>query len=313
VPLAENLGMRIDPGAHRGHDRYSADLLSGQLAGTIEALSPVHVGSGAIERTARLVPAAAAETPLVFAHARASGVPVLPGPSLKGAVRSIVEAITASCLRARQPREVPPYLLPACQRREGRPAELCVACRLFGAPGYEGRVRFLDAPLVEGEPTLALAPPLLAPRARRNLAPPGRKFYAHGRPASGSVPLEVCPVGARFRWRLEVTNLQPAELGLLLLALGQGDPPLWPKLGGYRPGCFGSVQVHLDALRLDTPETRYLAYAAAVEDGAPEVAPYGQALADSGLLLADRLERLATILRYPGERDCPAGGPERHA
>ncbi len=310
VPLADGLGLRTDPGTQRGHDRFTPDLLVGWLEGTCEALSPVHVGSGGVERTAHVAPDLAAETPLLVPLVRAAGVPVLPGSTLKGAVRAVVEAITASCLRVRGG-EVPPYLLPACQRREGRPAELCVACRLFGAPGYQGRVRFADAPLVEGRTTLALAPALYRPRARRGPTPPGRKFYRHGRPAHGAVPLEVCPPGARFRWRLDFANLRPDELGLLLLALGQGEPPLWLKLGGYKPACFGSVQLALGRLALDEPAARYLDYADAAagaeEIGSPPVAPYLQALAEGGLLLADRLERLAAILRYPGEGDCPAG------
>jgi CRISPR/Cas system CSM-associated protein Csm3 (group 7 of RAMP superfamily) len=310
VPLVEGLGVRTDPGTQRGHDRYTPDLLVGWLEVHCEALSPVHVGSGGVERTARVAPDLAAETPLLLPLLRAAGVPVLPGSTLKGAVRAVIEAITLSCLRVRG-NDVPRYLLVACQRQEGRPAELCVACRLFGAPGYQGRVRFGGAPLVDGQTTLAFAPALYRPRTRRGAAPPGRKFYRHGRPALGTVPLEVCPVGARFRWRLDFANLRPDELGLLLLALGQGDPPLWLKLGGYKPACFGSVRFTLGRLTLDDPAARYLAYAdvdaLAEEIGPLDVAPYLQALAEGGLLLADRLERLAAILRYPGDRDCPAG------
>ncbi|HZR97211.1 MAG TPA: RAMP superfamily CRISPR-associated protein [Chloroflexota bacterium] len=307
VPLVEGLGLRTDPGAHRGHDRFTPDLLVGRLEGTCEALSPVHVGSGGIERTARVAPDLAAETPLLLPLVRAAGRPVLPGPTLKGAVRAVVEAVTLSCLAVGRPTSAQTAALRACTRR----SELCVACRLFGALGYQGRVRFADAPLVAGQTTLALAPALYQPRAQRGAAPPGRKFYRHGRPARGTVPLEVCPVGARFRWRLDFANLRPDELGLLLLALGQGDPPLWLKLGGYKPACFGSVQLTLDHLTLDEPAARYLTYAdadaVAAEIGPPDVAPYLQALAEGGLVLADRLERLAAILRYPGDGDCPAG------
>ena len=80
VPLVDGLGLRIDPGAQRGHDQYAPGLLVGWLGGTCEALSPVHVGSGAIERTERVAPGLAAETPLLLPLVRAAGVPVLPGP-----------------------------------------------------------------------------------------------------------------------------------------------------------------------------------------------------------------------------------------
>jgi CRISPR/Cas system CSM-associated protein Csm3 (group 7 of RAMP superfamily) len=304
VPLVDSLGLRMDPGAQRGHDQYTRDLLVGWLEGTWEALTPVHVGSGGVERTARVAPELAAETPLLLPLVRAAGVPVLPGPTLKGAIRAVVEAITHSCLAVGRPTSAQTAALRACQRR----AELCVACRLFGALGYQGRVRFADAPLVDGATAVAYAPPLHAPRPRGG-APAGRKFYRHGRPAQGTVPLEVCPAGARFRWRLDFANLRPEELGLLALALGQGEPRLWLKLGGYKPACFGSVELTLDRLALDDPAERYLSYDthAAADAPAADGAPYLQALAESGLLVADRLERLAALLRYPGDGDCPAG------
>jgi hypothetical protein len=241
---------------------------------------------------------------------------------LKGAIRGIVEAIVPACLTVRGPttRDLPPALHPLrpCQRREGRGFELCVVCRLFGALGYQGRVRFADAPLVEGQTTLALAPPLHAPRPRGGAAP-GRKFYRHGRPAHGTVPLEVCPAGARFRWRLDFANLRPDELGLLLLALGQGEPPLRLKLGGYKPACFGSVEFAAASLTLDDPASRWLQYEPAPPaeperwDGeraaaGPDLAAYVQAATESGLVLRDRQERLAGILRYPSGRDCPGEG-----
>jgi CRISPR/Cas system CSM-associated protein Csm3 (group 7 of RAMP superfamily) len=280
------------------------------LAGRATALTPVHVGSGGVERTGHVVPALATEAPLLFPLVRSAGVPILPGPTLRGAVRSVVEAVTAACLavRGEATRLLPPPLQPLrpCTRRDA----LCPACRLFGTLGYQGRVRFADARLAGGDTAVAHAPPLYQPRPGRGGAPPGRKFYRHGNPAQGTVPLEVCPAGAIFGWRLEFANLQLAELGLLLLALGLGQPPLWLKLGGYKPACFGSLRFELDALSLDDPSQRYLTYDGEGEsaEASPDAAPYLTALADSDLLLADRLQRLATILRYPGEAGCPGGG-----
>jgi CRISPR/Cas system CSM-associated protein Csm3 (group 7 of RAMP superfamily) len=311
VPLADGPLERRDPGVRQGHDQLTPGLLAGRLEGRLVALTPVHVGAGGVERTARVAPALAAETPLLLPLVRAAGVPVLPGPTLKGAVRSVIEAIAPACLALRGPttRLLPPSLhaLQPCSRRY----ELCIACRLFGALGYQGRLRFADAPLSGGETMVVFAPPLHAPGGARGRVPPGRRFYRHGQPARGTVPLEACPAGASFRWRLDFANLLPAELGLLLVALGQGEPPLWLKLGGHKPACLGSVRLELARLAVDDAAARYLAYDAG--DGAPSAdspdpAPYLQALAESGLLLADRLDRLAAILRYPGEGDCPAGG-----
>jgi hypothetical protein len=313
VPLAPGPVERRDPLLRHGHDRFTPGLLAGRLVGQLVARTPVHVGTGTVERTARLAPALAAETPLVWPLTRAAGIPVVPGPTLKGAVRSLVEAIAPACLGMRQRAPaLPPALhaLETCRRYPGRPAELCVACRLFGALGYQGRVHFADAPLQEGVTTLAMARPLHGALPARAAVPRGRKLYRHGQPAQGSIPLEACAPGAVFPMRLDFSNLLPAELGLLLVALGQGEPPLALKLGGYKPSCFGSVQVEQLYLALDEPDTRYLTYTPVDAEPPPSVfdpAPYLQSLAESGLLLTDRLRQVAEVLSYPGYGDCAAG------
>ena len=317
VPLGDGSVLRRDPLFTQGHDRQASGSLSGRIEGRLVALTPLHVGTGTFERTARVLPAHAAETPLLFPLVRAGVTPVLPGTTLKGALRAVVEAITASCLTVRGPatRLLPPPLHPLrpCTRRDA----LCPACRLFGGQGFLGRVRVADAPLVEGETTLARVPERHAPRAGRGALPPGRRFYGHGRPASGTVPVEVYGEGSALTWRLDFTNLQPAEVGLLLTGLGQGEPPLRLKLGGHKPTCFGSVELRAAALTLDDPATRWLQYdpasPAAAGDAdrvAPsaDLAPYLQAATEGGLVLRDRLERLAGILRYPSGRDCPGEG-----
>ncbi|HEY7067231.1 MAG TPA: RAMP superfamily CRISPR-associated protein [Chloroflexota bacterium] len=375
VPLGDGTVARRDPLFTQGHDRVAPGSLGGWLEGRLVALTPLHVGTGTFERTARLLPALAAETPLLYPLVRMGNVPIVPGTTLKGALRAVAEAITASCLtvRGQATRLLPPPLhtLRPCTRRDA----LCPACRLFGGQGYLGRVRVADAPLVEGSTAIAHAPQRYAPRAGRGAPPPGRRFYGHGRPATGTVPIEVAPEGCAFAWRIDFANLQPAELGLLLIALGQGEPPLRFKLGGYKPACLGSAEFSVTALTVDDPATRYLSYVtdagatpapvqraaepaphepeaaeadldraepepadadpdraepdfggAEADQSGPEssdaaltgdpvraatggaLASYVQTAVESGMVLADRVERLAGILRYPSGRDCPGEG-----
>src|SRR5919199_4795212 len=222
----------------------------------LEALSPVHVGSGLIELSGD------GRRPLVREMVRVQGVPVIPGSSFKGCVRSIVEAISASCVRATKTRDVPRGL-EACRSKE----RLCIACRIFGAQDFQGLVRFSDLRLGD-DPAKAVeiveVPQLFQPRTReqvyyRGPVVRGRKFFMHGaQQARGDSPVEVCRVGSRFTGTIDFTNLQPEQLGLLLVALGQ-DPQhqLFLKLGGAKPACYGSVRVHIAQMTASGKQERY--------------------------------------------------------
>ena len=309
VPLATG---PLDRATRRlqGHERYAPGRLTGHLEGVIEALRPVHVGAGRLERAARVVPTHEGTPALVHAHLRVAGVPVLPGSVLKGAVRGAVEALTDSCLGVRGRLTVlagtQAELEPCPRRNRARDELYCLACRLFGALGYEARLRFLDARW-EGTTQVHRAPMLPPARLVRPGAPPGRRFYQHGAPAEGPVPLEVCPAGARFPLRIDFVNLEPAELGVLLVALGQGEPAFCLKLGGYKPVCLGSVRMDIRAVVLDDPRQRALGYEPAAAGSAPPDTAYVAAALEQRLVDRARLERLAELLRYPREGTCPAG------
>jgi CRISPR-associated protein Csm3 len=290
-----------DPRRERpaGHDHYGGDLLTGRLEGIVTALSPVHVASGQIELTGR-------KPSLVKAHFRCGGRLTIPGSSLKGVIRSIVETISdpPSCLRITRARyDEQPQNVKACGRKES----LCVACRMFGAMGYLGQVHFHDAVAEAGQSTIIETPSLFAPRTRERTylekgKVKGRKFYRHGDLAAGNVPLEVCPPGSRFGLKVDFENLSDAQLGLLILALGQGTPKLYPKLGGGKPACCGSVEIALTSLQLSA------ARAASLEYDCPDTpADIGAFIGATRSVNAKMLARLQEILAYPGARPCPSG------
>jgi hypothetical protein len=310
VPLALGAPERRDPILRHAHDRLAAELLTGRLEGQLVARGPVHVGGGMLARIADSTAHGPEQRVLAWRFARSADLPTIPGATLKGAVRAAAEACTAACIGVRQRAAAQPaawQVLESCRRYPGRPAELCVVCRLFGAPGYEGRLRFGEAPLVQGETRLArtTAAPQRAPF--RPGTPPGRRFYRHGEPAVGTTPLEICPAGATFALRIDFVNLLPAELGLLLTALGQGEPHFTLKLGGFKPACFGSIGIEGLRLARDEPPARYLTYTPVAQEPPAEPfdpASYLASARDSNLLLPDRLEALADSLRYPGESPC---------
>jgi len=292
VPLSQRRPVYEPP---TGHHRYDRDLMSGTIEGTIVARSPVHVASGQLELTQT-------QPPLRKAHFRCQGQLTIPGASLKGTIRSIVEAIShpASCLRVTQRRETSPWR--ACTQ----PDRLCPACRLFGAMGYLGQVAFHDAVLIEGESVMIESPPLFrprpeAPRYQSQDHYRGRKFYKHGELAAGRVPLEACAPESVFRLRVDFDNLSDAQLGLLLTALGQGEPGLIPKLGGAKPVCLGSVAFQVDELRTLPALQSALRF-----DPRPQILDVAVVAGVTRHIDRAALQTLAEILQYPGAGSCPA-------
>jgi CRISPR/Cas system CSM-associated protein Csm3 (group 7 of RAMP superfamily) len=182
----------------------------------------------------------------------------IPGTSIKGAIRAIVEAISNSCVsqyRRSEGKSVPQTHEPCRNTRQ-----LCPACRLFGVTGFRGRVHFADA-LPEGEVRHQVVKigELWEPRRDQ-----GRKFYevkqvptlSDQRPQQNFRFVEALPKGTRFQTTLHFENLTEGELGLLAYALGwqpkEGklDRAFPPKLGGAKPRCFGAVEFQLKGLQL---------------------------------------------------------------
>ncbi len=300
------LPNRVNRQRPTGHDLYNAECTTGQIQGTIEALSPIHIGSGIIDL--------GQDVELIKTAVRTSGNVVIPGSSLKGAIRSVVEAISESCVCkvSGRIRRAVPRDFAECRQKE----RLCVACRMFGAMGFQGNVAVQDAPQIEGEIVTKLVPELYAPgryqHGTRDI--PGRKFYMHGQVASGETPVEACEVGSKFRFVVQIDNLRQAEWGLLFTALGHHpNHPFKIKIGGAKPVCFGSIDFQLERIQIEA-QTRdqYLDW-----DVKPESAKTGEPLetwkrecitqATDSLIKQNLLTDLAHILRYPNDRNCPSG------
>ncbi|MFV9504095.1 MAG: RAMP superfamily CRISPR-associated protein [Oscillochloridaceae bacterium umkhey_bin13] len=299
VPLPAGYPRRQPPA---GHHRYQPGRLSGQLTAVLVARSPVHVASGNLEPTPQN-----REYPLVKAMFRVGGVPAIPATSLKGCVRSIAEAITRSAVQVTRSRELDRAYQPS-----RRPAQdgVDVAQNMFGTLGYQGLIRIADAPLIEGRMITVPTPQLFRPRSEsvdtyfEGRQARGRKFYMHGKLAKGNLPLEACGAGSTFGLRLDFENLTPGEVGILLLALGLGEPRWWPKLGGGKPACLGTIEVTEPQLIAYEPQAAY--HGLDLPTTPVDLAPLLDAARSEKLLLDEPTQKLATILRWPNdERDCP--------
>jgi CRISPR/Cas system CSM-associated protein Csm3 (group 7 of RAMP superfamily) len=216
----------------------------------------LHVGSGQLGMR---------EKRAYWRFARAGDRILLPGSGVKGAVRALAEALSCSCMPYGAEREDPRPCGPI--PRGASEIRLCPACRLFGATGYRGRVLFEDA-LPEGEVQTEIIP---LPPARSPRRSEGRKLYPRRDfrlPAPGSRIrwVEAVPQGTRFRLRLLAENVDGAELGLLLRALGlevragKLEAVLAIPMGGGKPLGLGSVKA--EEVRVEEWDPRALIWRA---------------------------------------------------
>jgi hypothetical protein len=294
---------RGDRGHPRGHERYHEGTVSGRLEATLVVATPLHVSSGRIRMRKGQNP------PLVRELTRVNDRPCIPASTLKGVVRSVVEAITRSCVRiTRAHNDQLPSGTGPCRDKEN----LCLACRMFGALGFEGHIRFDDAVMEPGQGRLGTVrmPALYAPRNRTRAyfaggGVKGRKFYKHGRTVTqAQTPVEVLLPESQLEFLVRFENLTVGELGVLLTAMGLGNPPLDLKLGGGKPACYGSIISQLGRLEVEEGLSGpYETY----QIESTEINPAMYLERAKTLLLVPQLEKLAEIWRYDMGRQCPEG------
>lgn len=167
------LSATVQREAPRPHDHPSPKRGSGRITLELETLTPVHVFQGQYR------PADGGRD-LIACHARRGEVPVIPGSSLKGVVRSIAEAVSYSCAPQLPAKALQAALPGTNNRRCSGEDGLCITCRIFGfsagARSYRGQVSFGEfRPAAPGAARLEVVnlPPLYSPfRSYPNNNPP---------------------------------------------------------------------------------------------------------------------------------------------
>jgi hypothetical protein len=189
--------------------------------------------------------------------------PLLPGSSLKGAVRQVFELLTPSC---------DPTNGDQC-KANGEEGEfsLCPACHLFGVSSFGGRVDFRDArwtgPGQSGRPKgLDKERVPKAWQPREHMAPRGtyrmyelredrhtsRQHRKYGQKRDQEVP--VLAAFGVFVSQVHLRQIYQAELAILLLSLGLGAPRPGLRLGGKKFHGLGALDVTLTKAEAWSPE-----------------------------------------------------------
>jgi len=225
---------RVDgvPVDQRAHDHLDPRKLSGSIDLSFTTIDPLHMGSGVSnffafgDRDMRLA------RDIVVQWLGDMEAPVIPGASLKGAVRSIAEALGGGCDLSE----------PRCE-----PA--CAVCAIFGHlmrdGGYLGRAGFDDAHPADPGQAADRMGALLGPMPFQPRVSKGRRIYGVApRPLDAPVPYVVVLREVSFKTRLHLTNITHAELGLVLLACG-ADGSFRLRIGGGKFANMGRVRTEV--------------------------------------------------------------------
>jgi CRISPR/Cas system CSM-associated protein Csm3 (group 7 of RAMP superfamily) len=268
---------------HRLVGSETQRLFSGQIEVDVYAETPLFIAD----------PHTASPDPTKYAHSiqNKQGEYILPGSSLKGMLRCLVETLGNGCLtlfdgqyergRVNYWREVPDSF-----EKCGNTTSLCISCSIFGMLKertrgvFLGKVNIGDAradSVYEYEPIYTK--PLMEPKPHhasfyldpsgRHIA--GRKYYFHhspdlepltedrliyfsGKPANRYIqPLDY---DTRFHFRIDFTNLEADEFGALLLAIAL-EENMRHKIGYAKPLGLGSIQLTPTRLTLIDYAARY--------------------------------------------------------
>jgi hypothetical protein len=302
-----------------GHDRYRNDRLHGKLVLKLTVKTAVHISTGIVAMGTDL----GNRIPLIKTMAQSRQQKLtIPGSSLKGVVRSAFEAITNSTLAVvsgKYKDKMPQDRLP-CRKKE----LLCPTSLVFGAMDWQGLIHFNDATCESAKSVTGFMPSLYRPRPDQRRAyfengkAAGRKFYYNAvKAVSGGdrgIPVQQASTEYVFKTELQFNNLTQAELGTLLIVLGQ-DPkhPMALKVGGGKPIGMGTMTVEVEALeKPQSLKERYTQYAIPESNhltGNSLKVFVEEAIkaAHQGLVEKPQLEALAEILKWPTDRTAPEG------
>ena len=237
------------------HNRFAKDSLSGRIEGTITTLTPFFIPHS--EDLRRKDVLYRSDRPITFVQ-NGAGQHIIPGSSLKGLFRSVVETVGVGCWwlydgeyrsKAGGKTIQSNYRnkLPSQFRQCSHVDNLCGACRLFGMVNKDsalflGKVNFDDAVCPEPVEHPAMYTPVLdtpkpqhqawyLDQSQRQVA--GRKFYFHFYPEverfsrlieiprGGYRNSYLKPVGVNscFSFSAHFNNIEPDDWSTLLYAL----------------------------------------------------------------------------------------------
>ncbi|BAY07496.1 RAMP superfamily CRISPR-associated protein [Calothrix sp. NIES-2098] len=324
-----------------GQERFRQDRLSGKISLRLTVQTNTVVASGAIALGIDILGLNKNSPDLIKTAVRRDRRLIIPGSSFKGVVRSAYEAITQSCLCKVTPETKRQNWVPdkyqECQINQAKNRiEICPACQVFGAMNWQGLIRFTDAICETTKFRVKFIPSLYQPQPepynkitkQKHLNSEyfgnhgkvrGRKFYYHALQAieGGNRGIETQQAGNQYTFTTDLyfMNLSAAELGTLLIVLGQDTPkhPIALKVGSGKPIGMGTMTVDVTAIEQPTNMCdRYLSFQPETNQLTGEKLENFKRNAikkahETKLVQPEQLQQLTEILKYPTNRQAPEG------
>lgn len=182
------------------------------------------------------------------------GKPVIPGSSLKGAVRSIASAASNGCLP-----KLPfvkngnaPKYPDGIKNILCTPQKQCIVCDIFGTIGKSSKVIFSDMFSENAKTEVKRLNSQYSPKSAYTESDgtlKGYKFYLTGDnyyDIPAKVNVQVIKQGAVFKGRVHFKKLTEEEISLLMFSLGVNEneeQDIVLKLGGFRNEGIGEVRL----------------------------------------------------------------------
>ncbi|MGF1482360.1 MAG: RAMP superfamily CRISPR-associated protein [Cyanophyceae cyanobacterium] len=309
VPLSNSGTNR---GKVVGHEAYKEELINGKLSLDLTVQTSSFVATGHIVLGSDV----SANVPLIKTAYHRNQKLLIPGSSLKGAVRSAYEAITKSCL-CKTKATVPDEYSECRVTRKNRESEelVCPACQVFGAMGWQGIVSFPDVVGEQASDNIGFVPSLYKPQPDRGTIK-GRKFYHHyievDNKAEKGLDAQIATRNYVFKTTLHLKNISQTQLGTLLIVLGQDARyPMALKVGGGKPIGMGTMTVSVKSLeKHQNLKERYSSYFSQecdrlTDEELKSFVDRVIASAHKSLVEKQQLEKLAEILKWPTDKALP--------
>lgn len=319
-----------------GQNLFKKERITGKIHLRLTVKTTAFVASGVVAMGSD-VSNQTKQIPLIKTSVQRDQKLIIPGSSLKGVIRSTYEAITLSCLcKVSQESKKRGWIPNQYQECEINPQQnrltVCPACQVFGAMGWQGLIHFSDAVATEIKPSVGFMPSLYKPQpepenketGKKQLNQryfnsankvAGRKFYYHTIRAvdkGKQQGIAVQQAGGEFIFETEIQfmNLNQAQLGALLIVLGQDKPnnPIALKVGGGKPIGMGTMTVEVKEIQLlSNLKERYSSYQSEPEslkdNKLQEFMQQVIKASHSQLVQAQQMQELKAVLQWPTDRE----------